>query len=132
MDMNIRHALSLASALGPCVWPCSELEPEGPCELGLGCVAAAAAPLSLRGPRDPHLLGVGGGDLCDACDLDAAPGVFSQLQNPRGRVQEIPDHFVINLGGDGRATKEAALVQNKCRDLHILGLGVPRPVGPWG
>lgn len=54
--------------------------------------------MSLCGPRDPHLLGVGGCDLCDACNLDAAPRIFSQVQKARRRAQEVPDHFVINLG----------------------------------
>lgn len=51
-----------------------------------------------RGRQAPHLLGVGGGHLRDARDLDAAPGIFPQFQKAGGRVQEVPDHFVVNLG----------------------------------
>lgn len=51
-----------------------------------------------RGRQAPHLLGVGGGHLRDARDLDAAPRIFPQFQKAGGRVQEVPDHFVVNLG----------------------------------
>lgn len=51
-----------------------------------------------HGRHDPHLLRVGGGHLRDARNLDAAPGVLPQVQKAGGRVQEVPDHFVVNLG----------------------------------
>lgn len=76
MDINIRYVFSLVLVLGSCVWFCFELELEGFCELGLGCVVVAVAFFFFRGFRDFYFLGVGGGDFCDVCDLDVVFGVF--------------------------------------------------------
>ena len=47
--------------------------------------------------REPHLAGVDGGHLGDPGHLDPAFAVFSQVQEARGRVQQVPDHLVVDL-----------------------------------
>lgn len=43
------------------------------------------------------LFGIDGGDLGDSSHLDHPSGVLPQLQVPQGRVQQVPDHLIVDL-----------------------------------
>ena len=49
--------------------------------------------------RKTRLFGVDGGDLGDPGHLDHPFGVLPQLQVPQGRVQQVPDHLIVDLMG---------------------------------
>lgn len=43
------------------------------------------------------LLCVDGRHLCDARDLNHSFSIFSQVQEARGWVQQVPDHLIVDL-----------------------------------
>lgn len=50
-------------------------------------------------PTATRLFGIDGGDLGDPGHLDHPFGVLPQLQVPQGRVQQVPDHLIVDLMG---------------------------------
>lgn len=47
--------------------------------------------------RCSHLLCVNGGHFCDAGNLNHSFRVFPQVQEARGRIQQVADHLIVNL-----------------------------------
>lgn len=44
-----------------------------------------------------HLLCIDGGHFCDASNLNHSFGVFSEVQEARGWVQQVTDHLIVDL-----------------------------------
>lgn len=75
-----------------------------------------------RAARRSHLLRVNGGHFRDACDLNHSFRVFSQVQEARGRIQQVADHLVVNL--KTHKSQEVKILIHICGSQSSVGWAI--------